>query len=183
MGAHRVFAYPLPNGGDTQTAYWRDVGTLDAYYEANLDLVADTPQLDLYDEAWPIRAYHPDCPAARLLSDSGDRQGSVCQSIVGPGSIVCGGRVAQSIVGRQCCIDGGAQVEDSILFDRVSVGRGVALHRVIVEKGICLPPGVAIGFDAALDEARGFTRSEGGVTVVPRDAAVSLLPGAEGTKT
>ena len=178
MKAHRVFAYPLPNGSGMQTAYWRDVGTLDAYYEANLDLVSDDPQLDLYNESWPIRAYHPDCPAARILCGVDHRE-SVRQSIVGPGSIIFGGHVARSIVGRQCCIDGGAQVEDSILFDRVNVGREAKLHRVIVEKGIHLPAGVAIGFDPSLDEARGFSRSDGGVTVVPQDAAASLLSGAE----
>jgi glucose-1-phosphate adenylyltransferase len=173
MEDHQVFAYPFQNGGGAETAYWRDVGTLDAFYEANLDLVSSNPQLNLYDEAWPIRAYHPDCPAARFLSLNGDRRGAVWQSIVGPGSIILGGQVERSIVGRQCCLDSGVQVEGSILFDRVRVARGARLQRVIVEKGVNLPPGVAIGFDPDLDQARGFTRSEGGVTVVPRDAAAS----------
>jgi glucose-1-phosphate adenylyltransferase len=132
--------------------------------------------LDLYDEAWPIRAYHPDCPAARFLSPNGDDRGTVWQSIVGPGSVVLGGRVERSIVGRQCCIDGGAQVEDSILFDQVNIGRDVKLSRVVVEKGVTLRSGVSIGFDPALDQARGFTRSDGGVTVVPREAAAGLPP-------
>jgi glucose-1-phosphate adenylyltransferase len=179
MEVHRVFAYPFRDSSGAQTAYWRDVGTLDAYYEANLDLVSDDPQLNLYDEAWPIRAYHPDCPATRILSTSKDHRGAVWQSIVGPGSNIFGQQVERSILGRQCCIDGGAHVVDSILFDRVTVGREAKLHRVIVEKGVNLPPGVTIGFDPALDQARGFTRSEGGVTVVPREAAARLLPGAE----
>ena len=180
MGAHRLFAYPFHNGGGRQTAYWRDVGTLDAFYEANLDLVSAAPQLDLYDETWPIRAYHPDCPAARCLSLNGDQRGTVWQSIVGPGSTVLGGHVKRSLVGRQCSIDAGAQVQDSIVFDQVRVGRGVRLQRVIVEKGVNLPCGVAIGCDAALDLARGFTRSDGGVTVVPRDAAARLRAGSAG---
>ena len=143
---------------------------------ANLDLVSSDPQLNRYDEAWPIRAYHPDCPAARFLSLNDDHRGTVWQSIVGPGSVVLGGRVERSIVGRQCCIDGGAQVEDSILFDQVNIGRDVKLSRVVVEKGVTLRSGVSIGFDPALDQARGFTRSDGGVTVVPREAAAGLPP-------
>jgi glucose-1-phosphate adenylyltransferase len=176
LDRHRVFAYPFQNGSGGHTAYWRDVGTLDAYYEANRDLVSGAPQLNLYDDAWPIRAYHPDCPAARFMSLNGDHRGAVWQSIVGPGTIVLGGRVERSIIGRQCCIDGGAQVEDSILLDQINIGRDVKLSRVIVEKGVTLCPGVRIGFDPALDEARGFTRSDGGVTVVPREAAASLRP-------
>lgn len=180
MEADRVFAFPFQNGSGTQTPYWRDVGTLDAFYEANLDLVSADPQLDLYDESWPIRAYHPDCPAARLLSTNGDQRGSVWQTIVGPGSVVCGGRIEHSLVGRQCYLGGGAQVEDSILFDRVNVGRETRLRRAIVEKGVNLPAGLAIGFDPAEDQARGFTRSEGGVTVVPREAAAGWLPTLSG---
>ena len=174
MEAQRVFAYPFRNGDSSRPAYWRDVGTLDAYYAANLDLVSDEPQLDLYDEAWPIRAFHPDCPAARLLSAKGDPQGLVTQSIIGPGSVLGGGRIVRSIVGRQCEIGGGAQIEDSIVFDRVNVGRGAKLQRVIVEKGVNLPAGIAVGLAPTLDLDRGFTRSEGGITVVSREAAAGL---------
>lgn len=174
LEAHRLFAYPFRHGSGGQTAYWRDVGTLDAFYEANLDLVSSAPQLDLNDESWPIRAYHPDCPAARFLSFNGERRGTVWQSMIGPGSTVLGGHVERSLIGRQCSLDAGAHVQDSILFDQVRVGRGVRLNRVIVDKGVSLPCGVEIGFDAALDLACGFTRSDGGVTVVPRDAAARL---------
>jgi len=98
--------------------------------------------------------------------------------LIGPGSTVWEGHVERSLIGRQCRLEAGAHVQDSILFDQVRVGRDVRLNRVIVEKGVNLPCGVAIGCDAALDLARGFTLSDGGVTVVPRDAAARLRAGS-----
>ena len=169
--SHRVFAFPFRDENRKQVAYWRDVGTLDAYYEANLDLVEVDPLLNMYDEHWPIRTFHPNYPPPKTVfaeDGSEGRRGQALDSIVCQGSIISGGRVLHSILGVNTRVNSFARIEDSILFDGVDIGRHARIRRAIIDKGVHIPAGVEIGYDHELDRARGFTVSEGGVTVIAK---------------
>ncbi|MBC8869989.1 MAG: glucose-1-phosphate adenylyltransferase [Planctomycetes bacterium] len=167
----RVYAFPFRDENSKDDAYWRDVGTLDAYYEANVDLVSVSPQLNLYDDKWPIRTYQRVLPPPKFVfggGEDGNRQGRALDSLVCPGCIVSGGTVTGSILGPCARINSYSFVRDSILFEGVDVGRHARIQRAIVEKGVRIPPHAEIGFDLEKDRARGFTVTEGEVVVVPR---------------
>jgi glucose-1-phosphate adenylyltransferase len=171
IDSHRVFAFPFRDENRKQDAYWRDVGTLDAYYEANMDLVSVDPQLNLYDQRWPIRGYQPSLPPPKFVfgEETADgRRGQALDSIVCVGSILSGGRVYRSVIGANTRVNSYAMIEDSILFDDVDVGRHAKIRRAIIDKGVHIPPGVEIGYDHDLDRARGFTVTENGVTVIAK---------------
>jgi glucose-1-phosphate adenylyltransferase len=172
IGTHKVRAYPFRDKNTGERRYWRDVGTLDAYFEANMDLVSVKPQLNLYDRSWEIRTYHPPYPPPKFVfadfNVSGQsRVGTALDSMVGLGSIVSGGRVERSVLSPGVRVNSWAHVEDSILFEGVDVGRRTRVRRAIVDKGVQIPEGVQIGFDRDHDLARGFTVSDEGVVVVP----------------
>lgn len=174
IDVHRVFAYPFLDEIDEnrkQVAYWRDVGTLDAYYEANMDLVSVDPQLNMYDELWPLRTYLPNYPPPKFVFADAHRCGHAMDSIVCLGSIVSGGVVRRSILGSQTRINSFAEVGDSIIFNNVDVGRRAKIRRAIIDKGVAIPAGMQIGYDPELDAARGFTVTEKGVTVIPQSYA------------
>ncbi len=171
ISTHRVFAYPFMDENRKQEAYWRDVGTLDAYYEANMDLISVDPQLNMYDRDWPIRTYQPNLPPPKFVfAEQGPapRRGEALDSIICQGCIVSGGQVTRSIVGSDSRINSYAQVEDSILFEGVDVGRHAKIRRAIIDKGVHIPAGIEIGYDAELDRSRAFTVSEKGVTVIAK---------------
>ncbi|MDB4770556.1 glucose-1-phosphate adenylyltransferase, partial [bacterium] len=153
-------------------AYWRDVGTIDAYYDATMDLTRVDPMLNLYDQQWPIRAFQPMLPPPKFVfgseGKSNHRRGEALDSIVCQGAIVSGGSVARSVLGPNVRINSYASVEDSILFDGVKVGRRCRLRRVIIDKGVRIPPETEIGFDLAVDRARGFTVTDSGLVVISR---------------
>ncbi|MCE9556205.1 MAG: glucose-1-phosphate adenylyltransferase [Planctomycetes bacterium] len=175
IDTHRVFAFPFRDENRKVDAYWRDVGTLDAYYEANMDLVSVDPLLNMYDDRWPIRSFHPSSPPPKFVfAESADdgRRGMALDSIVCPGSIVSGGQVFRSIIGRDVRINSYAHVEDSILFDGVDIGRRARVRRAIIDKGVHIPADTVIGYDHAQDMARGFTVSEGGITVIAKAEGV-----------
>jgi len=168
---HRVYAFPFHDENRKTDAYWRDVGTLDAYFEANMDLVAVDPQLNMYDDRWPIRTYHPTfAPPKFVFAETGpnSRRGQALDSIVCPGSIVSGGSVERSIVGPNTRVNSYARVEDSILFEGVDIGRHAKVRRAIIDKGVHIPAGIEVGYDHEHDRARGFTVSEGGVVVIAK---------------
>jgi glucose-1-phosphate adenylyltransferase len=169
-GRGRLYAYDfntnhVPGAGETQ--YWRDVGTIEAYYAANLDLKSVTPQLDLYNRQWPIRSASSGAAPTKFVFDEDFRRGMAIQSIVGGGTIVAGGYVKDSVVGRNCFIDAGADVRDSVLFDNIKIGKGARVRRAIIDKNFQLADGDRIGYDLEYDKKR-FTVSEGGIVVVPR---------------
>jgi len=171
INTHRVFAYPFLDENRKSDAYWRDVGTLDAYYEANLDLISVDPLLNMYDERWPIRTYLPNYPPPKFVfGEIGEsaRRGEAIDSIVCQGSIVSGGHVARSILGANTRVNSFARVEDSILFESVDVGRHAMVRRAIVDKGVHIPAGTRIGYDLAQDRERGFIISEGGIVVIAK---------------
>ncbi len=171
IGTHRVFAYPFLDENRKQNAYWRDVGTLDAYFEANMDLISVDPLLNMYDERWPIRTYLPNYPAPKFVfAEEGPsaRRGQALDSIVCQGSIISGGTVERSLLGSNTRVNSFAHVEDSILLDHVDIGRHARVRRAIIDKGVHIPAGTQIGFDPEHDRARGFTVSEGGVVVIAK---------------
>jgi glucose-1-phosphate adenylyltransferase len=158
--------------------YWRDVGTLDAYYEANMDLLSVKPKLNLYDYDWPIYSlWHADPPAKTVFDEQGSRRAEVTDSLLCAGVIVSGGKVRRSILGNRVFVDENAQVEDSILLGGVVVGKGVKLKRCIVDKWAKIPDGFEIGVDREADAKR-FTISESGIVVVPVGHDFGALPSA-----
>jgi glucose-1-phosphate adenylyltransferase len=169
IGSGRVFAYSFggERGRVTSDHYWRDVGTIDAYYEANMDLLKPVPPLNLYQEDWGIRTYHGQNPPARMVPGSRGEDGVLLDSILGAGALISGAQVKRSILSARVRVLERAIVEDSILFDQVTVGEGAIVKRCIIDKGVHIPPGTVIGVDSGADRQR-FTVSESGITVVPR---------------
>ena len=155
------------------TAYWRDVGTVDAYWQANLDLTDPLPELDMYDAEWPIWTYQEQLPPAKFVHDEDGRRGHAVDSLVSGGCIVSGARVRRSVLFSSAHIHSYASVEESVLLPQVDVGERCELRRVVVDKGCHIPAGTRIGFDAA-EDARRFYRTEQGVVLVTRDMLQDL---------
>jgi glucose-1-phosphate adenylyltransferase len=171
----RVYAFPFRDENRKSQAYWRDVGTLDAYYEANMDLVGVDPMLNMYDQRWPIRTHQGGFPPPKFVfgSDDGvERVGMATDSLVCPGSIVSGGRVERCILGPEVRVNSYAHVSDSILFDGVEVGRHAEIRRAIVDKNVRIPEHAIIGVDHELDRARGFCVTESGIVVIGKSDSV-----------
>jgi glucose-1-phosphate adenylyltransferase len=171
----RVFAFPFLDENRKQDAYWRDVGTIDSYYQANLELTQVEPQLNLYDDHWPVRTYQPNLPPSKYVFKSNDRCGAAYDSLVCAGAIISGGEVTRTIVGPQARVNSFAEVEDSILFSRVNIGRRAKIRRAIIDKGVSIPEGFRVGFDEEEDLANGFTVSEGGVVVIAKAESIEPM--------
>jgi glucose-1-phosphate adenylyltransferase len=170
---HRVFAFRFRDPTGKVVPYWRDVGTQDAYYDANMDLVSVQPELNLYETSWPIRTSHPQFPPPKFVFfEAGAaglaRRGEAHDSIVCNGSVVSGGRAFKSILAPHVRVNSYAQVEESILFDNVDVGRHCHIRKAIVDKDVKVPKGVTIGIDRERDLANGLTITDNGVTIVPK---------------
>ena len=173
----KAFVYDL-NGNEVPGArpndrfYWRDVGTIDAFYEAHQDLVSKDPVFNLFNNDWPIFSQQWNSPPAKFVQDKDGNAGSLSESTVSLGCYVVGAHVSRSVLGPWVKIDSGAKVEDSIVFERVVIGQGARVHRAILDKEVIVKPGATIGVDPVLDRARGFTISESGVTVVAKGVVV-----------
>ena len=152
--------------------YWRDVGTIDAYWEANIDLTAADPLLDLYDTHWPIRTNHAELAPAKFMHNQPDRRGMAVESLVSGGSIVSGS-VLRSVLFSSVRVHSYSSVEWSVLLPEVDVGRHARLRRVVVERGCAIPPGLVIGEDAAADAER-FVRTDNGITLVTAERLARL---------
>ncbi len=164
----RIFAYPFRDENRKTAAYWRDVGTLDAYYQATMDLIAIDPILNLYDQDWPIHTFQPPYPPPKFVHTDPDRRGAAFNSIVCQGAIVSGGQVYRSIISPGVRVNSYALVEDSILLDDVEVGRHARIRRAILDKEVKVPAGFEIGWNRELDRARGLTLTAEGLTVVAK---------------
>ena len=184
IDSRRVYAFPFRDENQGTQAYWRDVGTIDSYYEANLELTNVEPQLNLYDDHWPIRTHQENLPPAKTVfaegepgdggDDGGPRRGEALDSIVCQGAILSGGFARKCVIGPAARINSYAHVEESILFAGVSVGRRCRIRRAIIDKGVHLPEGTEIGYDHDADRARGFTVSPEGIVVIAK--ADGVLP-------
>ena len=169
----RVFAYNfndnvIPGMKAEERGYWRDVGTIDSYYEANMDLIHISPQLNLYNYKWPILTNQGNFPPAKTIFDEDDRRGQNIDSYVSAGCITSGSTVRRSILGPLCKVNSYSLVEDSILFENVTIGRHVKMRKTIIDKNVVIPDGTVIGYDFEEDSRRGYTVTESGIVVVPR---------------
>jgi len=168
----RVVAYDFRDINGKQARYWRDVGTIDALYEANMDLVAVTPEFNLYDRNWPIRTRMVQAPPAKFVfAQEGRRMGVAVDSIVAAGCIVSGGRVVRSVLSTGVRVNSYCEVEYSILMPNVKIGRNSRIRRAIIDTGVEIPESSAIGYDVEEDRARGYTVTESGIVVVPGQGA------------
>jgi glucose-1-phosphate adenylyltransferase len=164
----RILAYPFRDENRKTAAYWRDVGTLDAYFQATMDLISVDPILNLYDQDWPIHTFQPPYPPPKFVHTDPDRRGAAFNSIVCQGAIVSGGQVFRSIISPDVRVNSYALVEDSIVLDRVDVGRRARIRRAIIDKDVKVPAGFEIGWNRELDARRGLTITPDGVTVVAK---------------
>jgi glucose-1-phosphate adenylyltransferase len=167
-GGSRVFAYPFRDENRKDAAYWRDVGTLDAYFQANMDLIHVDPVLNLYDQEWPIHTHQPAFPPPKFVHSEGDRRGAAFDSVVCQGAIISGGQIFRSIISPGVRVNSFALVEDAILFGGVNVGRHARIRRAIIDKDVHVPSGFEIGWNRAVDLDRGFTVTEDGIVVVAK---------------
>jgi glucose-1-phosphate adenylyltransferase len=166
----KLYAYPFIDENKKETAYWRDIGTLDSYYETSMDLVAVEPVFNLYDKNWPIRTMAQQLPPAKTVfaqEEPGGRLGIVLDSLVSGGAIVSGGRVERCILGPEVRVNSYAKVVDSVLMDGVDIGRHARVTKAIIDKGVRIPASFIVGEDPEEDKRR-FTMTPGGVVVIPR---------------
>jgi glucose-1-phosphate adenylyltransferase len=168
----RVCAYPFRDENRKDISYWRDVGTIDSYYEANLDLIQPDPVFNLYDTHWPVHTWVEQDPPAKFIHNQKDgRRGQAIDSIVAHGCIVSGGTVERCILSRQTRINSYSHVSDSILMEGVNIGRRARVRRAVVDKGVHLPEGATIGYDAEADRKL-FTVTPNGIVIVPKEMAL-----------
>lgn len=172
IGRFKVVAHRFRDScvmdGVAKEPYWRDVGTVDAYWEGNIDLTTVTPDLNLYDTNWPIWTYQEQLPPAKFVFDSDNRRGMAVDSMVSGGCIISGSTVRRSLMFSNVRINSYCVVEDSVILPNVDLGRHSRLKRCIVDTGCVVPPGMVVGEDAAIDSAR-FYRTEKGITLITAD--------------
>ena len=168
-GAAQVYDFDdneVPGATDRDRGYWRDVGTLDAYYDAHMDMVSVLPVFNLYNRQWPILTHTPPLPPAKFVHDEPGRVGTAIESLVSPGCIVSGGEVRRSVLSPGVHVHSRAEVHGSVLLHGVDVGRGAVIQRAIIDKGVVVPPGARVGIDHDEDRARGFQVSPSGIVVI-----------------
>lgn len=165
IGKHRLYAYAFRDpvsGGD---AYWRDVGTVDAFWEANLELIGVTPELNLYDQEWPIWTYQEQAPPAKFVFDEDSRRGMAMDSMVSGGCVISGSTVRHSLLFSNVRVESFSTVTDSVILPEVEIGQHCRIHRAVIDKGCRIPDGTSIGVDPEQD-ARRYHRTENGVVLV-----------------
>ncbi|HEV3218758.1 MAG TPA: glucose-1-phosphate adenylyltransferase [Candidatus Acidoferrales bacterium] len=175
LGKYRVFAYNFEDENRQGPQYWRDVGTLDAYYEANMDLVSVSPVFNLYDSAWPLRTWQQQYPPAKFVFADPGRMGEALDSIVASGCVISGGRVERSVLGLDVRVNSYCHVENSIFFNHVNVGRHSRIKNAIIDRHVTLPERTEIGYDEEADRQR-FHVSDNGVVVVVREESMIEEP-------
>jgi glucose-1-phosphate adenylyltransferase len=171
-GVYDFNSNEVPGATETDHAYWRDVGTLKQFYDAHMDLIAYTPEFNLYNQDWPIYTMSGNLPPAKFVHAGRDRLGHATDSIVSNGVIVSGGEVHHSVISPGVRIHSWAQVVDSILFDSVTINRRARVYKAILDKNVVLMENATVGIDTERDLARGFTVTPDGITVVPKGTVV-----------
>jgi glucose-1-phosphate adenylyltransferase len=175
ISKYRVYANNFVDENKQEKMYWRDVGTVDAYYEANMDLVAVTPIFNLYDKNWPLRTWEQQYPTAKFVLADPDRMGVAFDSIVAGGSIISGGRVKRSVLGYDVRVNSYCEIENSIFFNHVNIGRYSRVRNAIIDRHVTLPEHTEIGYDLEADRMRYYV-TEGGVAVVVREESMLEEP-------
>ena len=166
---YRVFAYPFRDLDTGEQAYWRDVGSLDAYWEANMELVSVTPALNLYDEVWPIHTHQWQSPPAKFVFDDDDRRGAAIQSMVSGGCVVSGAKVRGSLLFSRSRVNSYSSINDSVILPDVEIGENCRITKAIIDRGAVIKSGTVIGEDHAADRERGFRVTDSGLTLVTPD--------------
>jgi glucose-1-phosphate adenylyltransferase len=172
---YRVFAFNFVDENKKEALYWRDVGTLEAYYEANMDLVSVSPVFNLYDERWPIRTHQRQYPPAKFVFAETPRMGHALDSLVSGGCIISGGSVKNCVLSPDVRVNSFSEIEDSILFSHVNVGRNCRIRKAIIDRDVHVPEGTTIGFEPEADRERYFV-TDSGITVVTRDYSLFENP-------
>jgi glucose-1-phosphate adenylyltransferase len=172
---YRVYSFDFVDENQKEALYWRDVGTLEAYYEANMDIVSVSPVFNLYDEHWPIRTHQRQYPPAKFVFAEAGRTGTALDSIVSAGCIVSGSRVNGSVLSPDVRVNSYSDVDASILFSHVNIGRHCKVRKAIIDRDVHIPEGTTIGYDAEADRQRYFV-TESGITVVTRDYSMFENP-------
>lgn len=171
-GVYDMVRNDVPGSTDRDRSYWRDVGTIDSFFEAHQDLISTLPVFNLYNMQWPIHSQSVNSPPAKFVRDSVGRIGNAIDSIVSLGSVLSGTHLERSVVGPWTLAAGGSTITDSVLFDHVQVGAGARVHRAILDKNVVLADGATVGVDRERDIARGFTVTDSGITVVGKGVFV-----------
>ena len=166
---YRVYAYPLRDPETNEQAYWRDVGTIDAFWEANMELAAVTPQLNLYDKVWPIFTHQLQVPPAKFVFDDVDRRGEAIQSMVAGGCVVSGSTVRRSLLFTNCYVHPYSTITDSVVLPDVVIGERCTINNAVIDRGSIVPEGTEIGVSHDADRERGFRVTRGGRTLVTPD--------------
>lgn len=175
LGKYRVFAHNFRDDTKKETPYWRDVGTIDAYHEANMDLVSVSPIFNLYEKSWPLHTWQQQYPPVKFVFADPERMGVALDSVVAGGSIISGGRVERCVLGYDVRVNSYSEVEDSIIFNHVSIGRHCRIRRAIIDRHVELPEGTVIGHAPEADRAR-YAVSENGIAVVVRPESMIEEP-------
>ena len=175
LSKYRVFAYNFEDENRNGPQYWRDVGTIDAYYEANMDLVSVSPVFNLYDKTWPLRTWQQQYPPAKTVFADKDRMGVALDSIVSSGAILSGGRVQRSVLGYDVRVNSYCDVENSIVFNHVNIGRSSRIRNAIIDRHVIVPERTEIGYDPVSDRKR-YHVTESGIAVVVRDESMLEEP-------
>ena len=160
----------FPGMTDTERGYWRDVGSIDAYWQANMDLLAYDPELNLYSQDWPLRTFNYNYPPAKFIWEEGERVGMATNSMVSEGCVVSGGGLSRCVLSPKVKVNSYSQISESILMENVEIGRHSKIKKAIIDKNVIVPPNTRIGFNHEEDIKRGFHVSPNGVTVVPKGA-------------
>lgn len=164
----KVLSFPFEDENKKSKTYWRDIGTIDSYYESSMDLIHVTPEFNFYDRHWPIRTFQSQYPPAKTITHEGERVGRTLNSIICDGSIVSGGLVEKSIIGPGVRVNSYSYVTDSIIMDNVSVGRHARIRRAIIDKNVKVPEHYEVGFDLDEDKKK-FTVTDSGIVVIAKN--------------
>src|SRR5450432_247179 len=175
MDDYRVYSFDFVDENKKEALYWRDVGTLEAYYEANMDLISVSPVFNLYDKDWPIRTHQRQYPPAKFVFGEPGRTGTAIDSIVCPGCIVSGGIVKNSVLSPDVRVNSYTEVDASIIFSHVNIGRHCRIRNAIIDRDVQIPEGTIIGFDPE-EDAKNYVVTESGITVVTRDYSLFESP-------
>jgi glucose-1-phosphate adenylyltransferase len=175
LGKKKMVAYSFVDENKKQALYWRDVGTLDAYYDANMDLCSVSPIFNLYDKSWPMRTRVRQYPPAKFVFGEPGRSGMAVNSVITAGVIISGGMVTNSVLSQDVRVNSYSEIDASILFSHVNVGRHCRIRRAIIDRDVHIPEGTVIGYDPVEDKRRYFVTPTG-LTIVTRDASLFENP-------